>query len=209
MASGALGNDGELAWHGLCKLRRGQKPGKDELRAIQRAQRELREELAWEIYESIPKRHWRQMSGRQDKVLNEQAARYGLPLAGSTISLPNLARSIHDMLARYAPMLAGLNGAGDPLLVGGAGDSPALERYRLARAKGEELTLLERQGELLRREIVHAELGRLAALLRAAGEQLDREFGPDAAQVINDTLDAFERTSGERLGGAVAEELRD
>lgn len=46
------------------------------------------------------------MSGRQTKVLNEQAERYGIPLGGRTINLPAVVRALHEFLARNARKLS-------------------------------------------------------------------------------------------------------
>ena len=46
------------------------------------------------------------MSGRQTKVINEQAARYDLPFGGPTIDLPDVVRALHDFLAKHAQRLA-------------------------------------------------------------------------------------------------------
>ena len=34
----------------------------------------------WRFYGSIPKKHWVKLSGRQHKILDDQASRYGLPI---------------------------------------------------------------------------------------------------------------------------------
>ncbi len=52
---------------------------KEERRALKRHEREKEERLRWQYYEAIPQKHWRTMSGRQAKVINEQADRYGIP----------------------------------------------------------------------------------------------------------------------------------
>lgn len=61
----------------------------------------------------------------------------------------------------------------DPSLDGG--DSPALERYRLARAKQEELKLARMQGELVEVEHVRDFFQKFAGLLRGFGEKLAKE----------------------------------
>ncbi len=48
------------------------------------------------------------MSGRQAKVLQEQAARYGIPFGGSTIDLPEVVRALHDFLANAKYQLRGV-----------------------------------------------------------------------------------------------------
>lgn len=82
---------------------------------------------------------------------------------------------------------------GDPLLAGGAGSSPALERYREARADLAHLELQERKKDLLPREKVHEVFTRIGSRLRDAGEQLEREHGSEAHQVIDEALDDAER----------------
>lgn len=74
----------------------------------------------------------------------------------------------------------------DPLLADG--DSPALERYRLAKAKHAELDLEQRKGELIEREKAKDVFARWAVLIRRMGETLARRYGPDASATVNDTL---------------------
>jgi hypothetical protein len=112
--------------------------------ALKRHEREKEERLRWQFYKTIPQKHWRQMSGRQTKVLREQEERYGLPLGGPTVNLPALARALHDFLAENALKLAQDD---DPLLQGSG--SPALEQYRVERAALARLDRLEREGSLI------------------------------------------------------------
>jgi phage terminase Nu1 subunit (DNA packaging protein) len=74
----------------------------------------------------------------------------------------------------------------DPLL--SDGDSPGLERYRLAKAAIAELDLEERKGNLLSREKVRAILIRWATIIRRLGERLAKHFGNQAAGMVNDSL---------------------
>jgi hypothetical protein len=87
----------------------------------------------FEIYRTIPQRHYVAMSGRQSKILHEQASRYGLPFAGRVINLEELLRAFHSFLAANARRLSSPDPTTDPLLLGGA--TPALERYRDERAQ--------------------------------------------------------------------------
>ena len=98
-----------------------------EREALRRHEKEKEERLRWQFYKCIPQKHWRQMSGRQAKVLIEQADRYNLPFGGATVDLPAVVRALHDFLADNALKLARVDD--DPLLTGGT-SSPALERYR-------------------------------------------------------------------------------
>jgi phage terminase Nu1 subunit (DNA packaging protein) len=77
-------------------------------------------------------------------------------------------------------------GDDDELLSGES--SPALERYRLARAQSAELDLEERKRALLSRETVRAVLIRWGAIFRRIGERFQKTC-PEAAAALNDALD--------------------
>jgi hypothetical protein len=115
----------DLVNRAVQKLREHKELSAAERAALKRYEKEKEERLRWQYYATIPQKHWRQMSGRQCKVINEQASRYGLPFGGPKINLPVLARALHDFLAANAVKLAREE---DELMVGG--NSPALERYR-------------------------------------------------------------------------------
>ncbi len=77
--------------------------------------------------------------------------------------------------------------ADDPLL--NEGDSPGLERYRMAKAKLAELDLEARKEQLIDREKARDIFGRWATLIRRAGERLSKRWGNEAAAMLNETLD--------------------
>ncbi len=85
----------------------------------------------------------------------------------------------------------------DPLLA--AGDSPGLERYRMAKAKLAELDLEARKEQLIDREKARDVFGRWATLIRRAGERLSKRWGNEAAAMLNETLDEC---------GAIVQELK-
>jgi phage terminase Nu1 subunit (DNA packaging protein) len=80
----------------------------------------------------------------------------------------------------------------DPLLVGGE-RSDALERYRDERAKLARLDRLERERQLIPRDEIHGLLAEVAGLLRAAGDRLQKQFGRDAQDVLDNALDDVDR----------------
>ncbi len=166
-----------------------------EREALKRHEKQKEERLRWQYYHCIPQKHWRQMSGRQTKVINEQAIRYGIPFGGARIDLPAVVKSLHDFLAENAQRLAREE---DELLQGGS--SPALERYREERALLARLDRLERQQRLLPRDEVREALGRIAGILRGAGDTLAREFGTAAAEVLHEALDDAQREIASSLG---------
>ena len=182
--AGAGSLDRKQAAEAYRKVLAGQELTVREQTALKRFEKEKEERLRWQYYASIPQKHWREMSGRQTKVINEQAVRYGIPFGGATISLSAVVRSLHDFLADNAQKLAKDD---DELMQGSA--SPALERYREERAALARLDRLEREGHLLPRDEVREALGRIAAILRSAGDTLQRQFGQPAADILLEALD--------------------
>ena len=180
--------DSDLLARAYRKVMDRQELTKAEREALKRHEKQKEERLRWQYYSSVPQRHWRRMCGRQTKVINEQAVRYNLPMGGPMIDLPAFVRAFHDFLADNAHKLARED---DELLQGG--NSPALERYREERALLARLDRLQRERRLLPRDEVREALGRIAAILRGAGDALQRQFGTAAAQVLNEALDDAER----------------
>lgn len=181
--------DKEQAARAYRKVMSGEQPTAAEQAALRRYEKQQEEQRRWQYYESIPQKHWRQMSGRQTKVLQEQAARYGLPFGGRTVSLPQVVRALHEFLAANARRLA----PDDDDLLQADVSSPALERYREERALLARLDRREREGTLVPRHQVRDGLERIAAILRAAGDQLQREYGAGALELLSDALDDAQR----------------
>lgn len=82
----------------------------------------------------------------------------------------------------------------------GEGDSPALERFRLARAQQEEIKLEGMRGDFIAKEDAKTMLMEIAAIYKSANETLVREFGNAAGDVIADALDEAERRFLQRWG---------
>jgi hypothetical protein len=175
--------DRKLAAEAVRKMARGESLTVREQTALKRYEKERDENLRWKHYASIPQKHWRRMSGRQTKVINEQAALYRIPFGGPTINLPEVVKSLHDFLAANARKLS----ADDDLLGSGV-PSPALERYREERAAIAKLDRLERERQLVRRDDVRTGLARIANILQAAGDLLAQHHGPAAAEIISEAL---------------------
>lgn len=194
--------DREAAARAYRKAMSGEKPTAEEKAALRRVEKEQEEKRRWEYYGSIPQKHWREMSGRQTKVLHEQAQRYGLPFGGRVVDLPLVVRSLHDFLATNARKL---QAEPDDLMAGDV-SSPALERYREERAKLARLERLERERQLIPRSDVRDGLGRISALIRAVGETLERECGAGALDILNDGLDEAEREIDRTFGSMPAME---
>ena len=187
-AVAATSIDGPVLARAYRKVMDGKELTRSERETLKRHEKQKEEKLRWQYYRAIPQKHWRQMSGRQTKVINDQATRYSIPFGGASIDLPNVVKALHDFLAENAQRLARED---DGMLLGGS--SPALERYREERAKLARLDRMERQSRLLPRDQVREALGRIAGILRDAGDTLLRQFGNSAAEVMLEALDDAER----------------
>ena len=83
-------------------------------------------------------------------------------------------------------------------------DNDPLNQYRTEKAKLAALNRLEREGSLVHLDELQPILSRLAALLKQCAEQLERTFGSDAREAIEDVLDDFEREMFRNDRGGVA-----
>lgn len=191
-ASTAAQIDRELARSAIQKRKQNQMPSSRELSGLRRYEKQLEEERRWEYYRSIPAKHWKEMSGRQARTINEQAVAHGIPFAGREINLPDVVRAMHDFFARHAQKLATFVGD-DPLLADGGETTQFLEKLREETWKLRRLERMEKETELVPRATVHESLARIAGILRMAGDTLQRQFGPEAFDVLNDALDDAER----------------
>lgn len=166
-----------------------------------------KERRAWDLWEAeenerrgrrwlaaLPKKTYCELVGRQPKVVNDQADAYGVPLRGATVDVLGVLKWLHDFFAAHKHTL--------PQIVRGeAGettprDQLILEQIEVYRRR---VKLLENRiaiddETLLPRAEVHELLTQLAKLLRGAGERLHKQFGPQAASVLEVALDDFEAT---------------
>jgi hypothetical protein len=168
----------------LEKQRCGQTPNRAESAALRGYQREREEEDRQRHYAAIPQKHWAALSGRQPKVLNEQAIRYGVPVGQAVIDLGKVARWLHELLRTRGPQILREDEDGE---VGGP-NSPNLERLRREKWRLAKLDRLQREGNLLPREDVHELLLAVAEALRSTTDRLQRRYGDDAADVVNEAV---------------------
>jgi hypothetical protein len=73
------------------------------------------------------------------------------------------------------------------------GSSPALERYRAARADMAEMERDRLSKSLVRVTDIEPALMQLTALLREAGQRIARTAGNDVAGILNEAVDEWER----------------
>jgi len=166
---------------------------------------EAKERRAWDRWEAeenerrgrrwlaaLPKKTYCDLVGRQPKVVNEQADAYGIPLRGGIVDALGVLKWIHDFFAKHKHVL--------PQVVRGEAtestprDQLVLEQIEVYRRR---VTLLEdkiavNNQTLLPRDEIHELLAQLAKILRGAGEKLQKQFGPQAASILEVALTDFE-----------------
>lgn len=120
--------------------------------------------------------------GYVDDLLDEDVQR-GRPL------LVRVSAVIELVVDRRVAERTRPTATGDPLLDGG--DSPGLERYRLAKAMHAELDLANRKGELIDKEKCRTLLGRWHTILRRTGERLGK-INLESAAALREALDECE-----------------
>ena len=200
--------DSALANEALRKLKSSGKPTVRQSDALRKREREANARDLPDLLHKIPKKYWIEGSGRQSSQVNRQAQRYGIPIGGATIDLYAVAHWLHDFLAKHARKFAAPEGEEDGMF---GPSTPWLEKYRKERALLARLERKEREGELLPREKVHEFVTELATILRGASDRLERRFGADALEIINEALDNYDARAERHFANleAQAEEVEE
>ena len=180
-------DDAGLAAAALRKQQAQERPTKPELAALKRWKKARDERERDRYYAECPKGVYLEMAETTAKVVIEHAERHSLPLLGRTVDLRAVIGRFHAFIKENRFKLA----ADDDPLMSGDGGSESLEEYRKWKAKLAELDYYQRLGNWIPREDVHAGLGECASILRRCGETLQRQFGPDALDVMRGALEEF------------------
>lgn len=167
------------------------------------------------IARAIPKRLYNTWSGRQTKVLHDQARRYGMPLEGATIDLIEVVEWIHDFLAENKRDLAFLGCDDDDIDDDGfsrrTGRKSSPLRNELVAEQVEQLRkrnqlldakLQTEAGAMVPLDLLHLMLAELAKLLRSAGHTL-YTIDARAGAVMAQTLERFAEVVGKLEHGCL------
>jgi len=79
--------------------------------------------------------------------------------------------------------------------------SDAKGRQDEERARLLQLTRMEREGALMPRETVRESHAKMAGILRMAGDRLQRRFGPEAHEILEQAIEAYLREVQRVFGG--------
>lgn len=170
----------QLAQAALDKQRKGQKPRKEEARALDKVRAHAEEQKRWEFLKSTPKGHVCQMLGRQQKTVDEWGSRYAMPVLGRVVDVAALLGWLGNFLAN--------NGRS-----GGSDEVPALDRLREEKILRERIKRHVDEKQYLPRPVIHETLTRFASILRSAGQLLEKKHGADARAILDEALDECDR----------------
>lgn len=129
----------------------------------------------------VRKGDYERIVGTKQKVLNEQADRYGIPCGGATVDLAAVAGSLHELLAiNKHKRLVGLNGHDGDDDDRQDDDGEAIPTENLERLRKEQWRIkrLERkriEGQTADVKYVREEMLRHAVVFRALIEGLERD----------------------------------
>ncbi len=184
--------DDALAMAAVEKMQQGSAPTERERRALARFEKRQGAALRRHHYETVAKKDWREMSGRSNQVLNEQADRYGAPLRGATVHLPDFIKWFHDFLADNAHTL---KGRGEAEAFDGAelAGKEALVRQRSARADKLDIEVERMKGELIPLDDFRMYWQVICSYMRKAEASLARRFGREAATILKKARQKAER----------------
>lgn len=175
---GITAADKHLASLALKKIKGGANPSRDENAALRRVQLAMDEKKKWALYRAIPQADWCRLSGRQRKVLRDQARKLNLPMGAESIDLAVLLPALHDLFSRI-----------DAGMVNGPAADDADARLKMARAEIAELQVAERTGRVVSRAAVQQCYAVIGHSLRKAAEVLGKHYGPEAQRILDERLD--------------------
>ena len=138
---------------------------------------------------SLPKGVYCKLSGRHQKVVDEQAVRYGLPIDGARIDLYQTLKRFHDLIAEWGPTMRELQGEEGSLRIEKLRREVELLENR---SKSIVLDIKNKQDEFIDRNTLRVRMEWLANKLRTVSERLGKRFGPDAQLLLNHSLEQIE-----------------
>lgn len=165
----------------------GQRPSRDTQHAIDQVRKVEREAIVWESLNEIPQKCY--LAGAQVRAnqARDQLQRFGFPW-GKHLSFFEFVHRFHNFLAEHQHRLL--------ISDDERTEEAALISCRWERAKILKLERLEMEGTLVSRDEQRKALNHLAVILRGAGEHLQRYHGADAAAILTEAIDEFEKSLG-------------
>lgn len=158
------------------KAERGEDLSLSEVALVRRFERELEHQRRWRLYRSVPKRDFLRLVDRQSKIVTDWAKLYQAPVLGPQVDLEEFFRWFG---ARVAGRLSRI--FSEQLTLEDESRQLKLERERFA---------FERErNEWIPRSDVHELLATVAGRWRRVQEQLQRRFGREAHEMVDEMLE--------------------
>lgn len=143
-----------------------------------RFEREAQRELRQLIYASVPHGEYCDLAGRQSKLVYDQVEKFKVPCDEKDVDLAVVLKWFHDFLRdRGKETPAGEESAPD-----------AIKRRQIALAEMAEMDVERARGKWMLREQVHDSLGIYGRIVKNAGEELQRRYGPDAQAILDEYI---------------------
>lgn len=154
--------------------------------AERKSLQKLKEQHFYDISERLPKRIYRQLSGRENSQLDSTSKYYGIPLATAEIHLGDAITALHDWMADNAQKIKRI---ADADTIKKAAEAKLLE----IKTQQAELDLRQRMDEMIERRLVREKFAWLASQFSAMAEQVGRNHGPDPQAAINGFIEIMQR----------------
>lgn len=187
----------ERALAAALKDYRGTKLTQTESRDLAWYQKQQREQIAREAYEAVPKGVFCAMAGRQQRTVDDQAAKYGLDIEGPNVDLFLFVKSAFDLISANAKSIRP-----NTFTVDGDTSAEAME-YSLRMSKLQEevrklqqtneqlgIRIKHERGDTINRSDLRELLSWFSTRIEGFGQQLRRTSGGEEAQkTLNEFLE--------------------
>lgn len=151
---------------------------------------QVAEDVRDDLLLNLPKGVYCRLAGRHQRVIDDQAVRYDMPIDGPKIDLYQVLKKFHDILGEWGPTIRELQGEEGSLRTEKLRkEIELLER----RSKAIELEIKSKQNEFIDRATLRIRMEWLANKLRGFSERLGKRFGGDAQVLFNTLLTQIEQ----------------
>ncbi|MCX7048164.1 MAG: hypothetical protein NTX50_22110 [Candidatus Sumerlaeota bacterium] len=180
----------QAAHEAMQKRRDGQTLKPREEASIRKYEAEAESARRWQYYQTIPMKDLERLFGSHRKVIYEMAQRYNLSaMAASPVDLEALAHQFRDLLKRHGAAILDSEQIADI--------DRALKEQKLSDMKRR---AQRENGILVDGAKMVGDLQMVMRLVRQCGNILRAKYGPEASQILNDSLDAANRQLEKRKG---------
>jgi len=178
----------------IAKHRAGKKLGRGDVARIRQYERERREEQLDAHLMALPRVTLARLLDTNERMINKWLD-VGMPRNTDKGRTYNWFNVLPWIKARW--LGKNIDEDGPPQTKKGA---DADERYRLAKAKLAEHQLAEKEGQIVQVELLRRQWESGIDVVRRAGENLGRRFGPEAQDMFNEALEEGARVAQEAIG---------